>query len=361
MTEPQPRRDRDVRAPSNPPLPDYIETEDELDELMSRPDSALEDWARRLEGDLMILGIAGKMGATVGRMARRALDAAGLDTRVIGVSRFSTEGSREALESVGVETIACNLLDANAVSSLPDAPNIIYMAGRKFGTTGAEELTWASNAVIPTRVADRFSRSRIVVYSTGCVYAMEPTVSGGSTEDSRLNPPGEYAWSTVGRERVFSYFSRTNGTPMCMFRLNYAIDLRYGVLHDIARAVASGRPVPLDSGHVNVIWQGDAARYSLLALELCGSPPALLNATGPETLSVRKLATMLAAHLGVEATFSGSEAPTVWLSDAGKAHGLFGYPIVPLSYLIRWTAHWVSSGGRSLGKPTHFAERGGTF
>ena len=343
------------------PLPDRIETEEELDDLMSRPDPALVEFMGRLDGDVMVLGIAGKMGATVGRMARRALDAAGSNARVIGVSRFSTPGSRETLEAVGIKTIACDLLDPEAVSRLPDAPYIIYMAGRKFGTSGAEELTWASNAVIPTRVADRFRDSRIVVYSTGCVYAMQPVEAGGSTEASPLDPPGEYAWSTVGRERVFSYFSQANGTPMCMFRLNYAIDLRYGVLHDVAHALAAGAPVVLDSGHVNVIWQGDAARYSLLSLGICESPPAVLNATGPETVSVRKLAERLARELEVEPAFAGTEAPTVWLSDAGKTHGMFGYPLVSLSHLIRWSAHWVKSGGRSLGKPTHFSERGGTF
>jgi nucleoside-diphosphate-sugar epimerase len=340
---------------------EVLETEEQLDERLSRPTPELIEDLARLPGDLVILGVGGKMGPTLARMARRAADEAGDRRHVIGVSRFSEPGLQEELEAAGVETITCDLLDRAAVARLPDAPNVIFMAGRKFGSTGDEARTWAMNAYVPALVAERYRDARIVVFSSGNVYPLVPVALGGATEECPPAPIGEYAQSVLARERVFEYFSRVHGTPMVLLRLNYAIDLRYGVLLDVAQRVAARMPIDLTMGHVNVIWQGDANAIALRALTLCESPPKVLNVTGPETISVRWLASEFGARLGIQPVFEGCEAATALLSNAARCFKYFGYPTVPLAQMIDWVAHWVKIGGPTLSKPTHFEQREGRF
>ncbi len=342
-------------------LPDYIEDEDILEEVMSCPSPALIEAMSALDGDLMILGVGGKMGPSLARLARRADAAAGKERRVIGVSRFSQPGTREQLEAWGVEAIPCDLMDKDQLASLPNVPNIVFMAGRKFGSTGAEATTWAMNAYLPGLVADRFPRSRFVVFSSGNVYPLAPIGAGGAVETDPVGPIGEYAQSVLGRERMFEYFSRERGLPVSIIRLNYAIDLRYGVLYDIAQKVRQGLPVDVTMGHANVIWQGDTNAYVLQALALAASPPEILNLTGPEIVSVRWAAHRFADHFGTRAVIEGQEAPTALLNNAAKCFSLFGYPSVPLETMIRWIARWIEVGGSSLGKPTHFEARDGKF
>lgn len=334
---------------------------EELEERLSRPTPEVVQVFRELQGDLLVLGVAGKMGPTLARMARRAMDEARNPAAVYGVARFSQAPVREQLGSVGVQTIACDLLDADSVRRLPDAPLVVFMAGMKFGTTGAEALTWAMNTVVPAYVADRFRRSRIVVFSTGNVYPLVPVVQGGATEATSPAPIGEYAQSALGRERVFEYFSSRHGTPVAIYRLNYAVELRYGIILDVAQKVREGNPIPLAIGCVNVVWQGDACAWALRCLPLAQSPPLVLNATGPETVSIRQLAYRLGELMGKEPLFEGTEADTALLSNAGKAHRLFGYPTVPLDRVVQWVAHWVMQSLPTLDKPTHFEVRDGRF
>jgi nucleoside-diphosphate-sugar epimerase len=338
-----------------------IRTEAELEERLSRPSAADVEFMRELEGDLLILGVAGKMGPSLARRARRAADEAGVRKRIVGVARFSNPRVREELEAAGVETICADLLDEEQLQALPELPNVIYMAARKFGTTGNEYLTWALNTYLPGRVAERFRRSRIVAFSSGNVYPLVPIAHGGPTEATPPDPVGEYAQSVLGRERMFEYFSARYGTPVTLLRLNYAIDLRYGVLVDIALKVYQRQPVNLAMGQVNVIWQGDANSVALRAFRLCQSPPAVLNVTGPETVSVRSLAWKFARRFGVEPIFEGTEAPTALLSDASLCHRLFGYPEVTLEQMIEWVAEWIRAGGVLWNKPTHFEVRDGSF
>lgn len=342
---------------SSPP----IASVEELEERLSRPTPELVQLFRELQGDVLVLGVGGKMGPTLATMARRAMDEAGNRAAVIGVARFSQPGVRERLEASGVETVACDLLDADAIHRLPDAPYVVFMVGMKFGTTGAEALTWAMNTVVPAYVAHRYRQSRLVVFSTGNVYPLVPVVSGGATEETPPAPVGEYAQSALGRERVFQYFSARYGTPAVLYRLNYAVELRYGILLDVAQKVWKGEPVPLTMGCVNVVWQGDACAWALRSLALAQSPPLVLNATGPETLSIRYLAHRLGERLGREPRFEGEETDTALLSNAAKAHRLFGYPTVPVEAVIDWVAYWVMHGLPTLDKPTHFEVRDGRF
>ncbi|NSW80438.1 MAG: NAD(P)-dependent oxidoreductase [Chthonomonadetes bacterium] len=334
---------------------------EELEERLSRPTPEVVQVFRELQGDVLVLGVAGKMGPTLAQMARRAMDEAENPATVYGVARFSQPEVRQKLEKAGIKTIACDLLDADAVRHLPDAPNVVFMAGMKFGTTGAESLTWAMNTVVPAVVADRFRRSRIVAFSTGNVYPLVPVVQGGATEQTPPAPVGEYAQSALGRERVFEYFSRRYGTPVAIYRLNYAVEMRYGIILDVAQKVWAGVPVPLAMGCVNVIWQGDACAWALRCLPLAESPPLVLNATGPETVSIRQLAYRLGELMGKEPLFDGEEADTALLSNAGKAHHLFGYPTVPLDTVVQWVANWVMKSLPTLDKPTHFEVRNGRF
>lgn len=339
----------------------WIETEAELEERLSRPAEADKAAMSSLAGDLMVLGVGGKMGPSLVRLARRARGEAGLSKRIVAVSRFTRDSLRSELEGEGIETIQCDLLNAAELIALPNVPNIIFMAARKFGTSGAEHLTWAMNTYLPGLVAERFRESRIVAFSTGNVYPLRLATEGGATEATRTAPLGEYAQSALGRERMFEYASSRWGTPVAVLRLNYANDLRYGVLVDIGRAVFERRPVNLRMGLVNVIWQGDANRVCLRALEHCQSPPNVFNVTGPETLSVKQLASEFGRRFGIDPILEGVESETALLSDAGKAHQVFGYPSVTARELIDWTAHWIMRGGASLGKPTRFEVRDGDF
>ncbi|NIK76935.1 nucleoside-diphosphate-sugar epimerase [Paenibacillus castaneae] len=333
----------------------------ELEAKLAEPSKKLIEDLRQIEGDILVLGIGGKMGPSLARLAKNAIREGGLNKRVIGVSRFSNEEARRELEEAGVETISCDLLDDQALNRLPDVQNVIYMAGNKFGTTGKEYFTWAMNAYLPGRVAEKYKNSRIVVFSSGNVYPFSPTGSGGVNEGTAPEPLGEYAQSCLGRERVFEYFSHQNGTPMAIYRLNYAIDMRYGVLLELAKAVWEERPINLSMGHANIIWQGDANEMALRCLTQCSNPPSIINVTGPETMSIRFAAGEFAKRMGKEAIFTGVESDTALLNNAAKAHQLFGYPSVSLLQMIDWTADWVQADGYTWNKPTHFQERKGKF
>jgi uncharacterized protein YbjT (DUF2867 family) len=333
----------------------------ELDERLSRPREALVEDLRALDGDLLVLGAGGKLGPSLVRLALRGVAAAGTGARVIAVSRFSEPGLADALRAEGAHVHSADVADDDALAGLPDAANVMFLVGSKFGSTGREAATWATNTYLPGRVADRFRGARLVALSTGNVYPLVPVTSGGCTEDTPVGPVGEYAMSCLGRERVITHLAGRAGTPSALIRLNYAVELRYGVLIDIASAVQAGKPVDLSTGHVNVVWQGYANEVTLRALRHADVPPFVLNVTGPETLSVRTVATEFGRLLGREPVFTGTEAPTALLSNALRCHGTFGYPDVPVGQLLEWTAAWVADGGPLLGKPTGFQRRDGKF
>lgn len=338
-----------------------MKTVEELENLMTEPSDALVEDLRKVDGNIMILGIGGKMGPTLAIMAKRAIDKAGLDKKVIGVSRFSSGTLKEELEKAGIETISTDLLNDEQLKLLPKEKNIIYMAGNKFGTTGNEHFTWAMNTYLPGRVAEHFKGANIVAFSTGNVYPLVPLTQGGCDELHEVAPVGEYGQSSLGRERVFTYFSHKDNTPLTVFRLNYAIDMRYGVLLEIARSVYNENPLDLSMGHVNVIWQGDANEYAIRSLLRASSPPTILNITGPETLSVRWLANEFGRLLGKTPVFEGVEQENALLNNASKAHREFGYPRVSIREMMDWTATWVANDGETINKPTHFQERKGQF
>lgn len=346
---------------THPALPERIESEAELEELLTRPSAAAVDAVRRLKGDLLVLGGGGKMGPTLCLLARRAVRAAGTHTRIIAASQVWPPGVRERLDEAGIETLEGELLDLGTLERLPDAPNVVFMVGMKFGSTGQQALTWAINTWLPGNVALRYRGSRIVALSTGNVYPFRRAVHGGATEAVQPAPVGEYAQSCLGRERILEHMSRTYGTQMAIFRLNYAVELRYGVLLDIAQRVYRRQPVDLTMGAVNVIWQGDANERILRCFALCASPPQALNVTGPESVSVRWLGSHFGDRFGVEPVFEGVEEETALLSNAAGSFGRFGYPAVPLARVLNWVAHWVRSGGPTLDKPTHFDVRDGKF
>lgn len=336
-------------------------TDSELDDFLSRPTAADREAITRLDGDFLILGAGGKMGPSLARLARRAADEVGRSLRVIAVSRFRDPGPRETLASAGVETVACDLLDAGALERLPDARNVVLMVGQKFGTVGDPDSTWAVNAFLPGLVARRYARSRIVAFSTGNVYPLMPAAGAGANERTSLDPVGEYAHSAAARERVLAFLSSRDATPLAILRLNYAVELRYGVLRDLADRVWRNEPIDLTMGYVNLIWQRDACSAALRSFPYAAAPPFVLNVTGRESLRVRDLAKALASRLGREAKLRGTEAPTALLSDASACARLFGPPTVSLDTLLDWTADWVRRGGRSLGRPTHYERRDGRF
>jgi hypothetical protein len=335
---------------------------DQLDRLLSTPTEGVIDTFARLEGDVIILGVAGKMGPTLAWMARRAFDTAGQsDRRVVGVARFTNPAAESWLRNRGVETIRCDLLEPDALEQLPEMPNVVSMFAMKFGSTGQEYQTWAMNSFLPGLIALKYRRSRIVAFSTGNVYGLIPVSSGGSIESDLPRPVGEYAMSCLGRERILEHFSRAMSIPMALIRLNYAVEMRYGVLVDLAQTVLARRPIDLAMGYFNVIWQADANAIALRAFEHTAVPPAVFNVTGPEALGVRQVAERFAERFGLPLSLEGTEAPDALLNDATLCHRLFGPPQLDARRLIEMTADWLAGGGQIMDKPTHFEARDGRF
>ena len=341
-------------------LPDRIETEAELDDWMTRPSEALVEFVSGLPSPLVVLGAGGKMGPSLCWLARRAAEAAGRDLDVVAVSRFSDAAARAWLETRGVRTVPCDLL-ADDLGALPDAENMVYLVGLKFGTAQAPARTWAVNTLVPARVTERYAGARMVALSSGNVYPLVPVASGGSREEDPLTPLGEYANACVARERVFQFGSERHDVPGVLVRLNYATDLRYGVLVDLAQTVAAGRPVDTTMGFFNCIWQRDANDAALRALALAEVPMRPLNVTGTERLSVRALAERLGGLMRQPVEVVGGEAPTALLSDTSRMVEALGPPPTPLDAVLRWTADWVGAGRPTLGKPTHFEVRDGRY
>ncbi len=335
-------------------------TEEMLDDLLSSPEEETVEMMRRIEGDIMILGIGGKMGPTLGLSAVKAIEKAGVSKKVIGVSRFSDQSLIAKLEAGGIECICCDLLDPDAVAKLPDVKNIIFMAGRKFGIKGSDYLTWALNAVVPANVARRFTDASIVVFSTGSIYDLWPVESDGPGERHEFTSIGEYANSCLGRERIFEHYSRANGTRVLLYRLNYAIECRYGVLYEIGRQVFAGETIDLTMGYANVIWQGDANNVALRCLELADSPPDILNVSGPKVV-IRDIAARFGELMGKKTSFTGNEAPTAFLTNTSKMQRILGKPKTSVDKMVEMIAAWIMQGGRSLDKPTHFQVRDGQF
>ena len=343
------------------PPSDSIGNVERLEELLSEPTEEVVATMGRLEGDVMVLGAGGKMGPTLARMARRASDAAGASRRVIGVSRFSTPRLSDRLEKQGIETIGCELLERSQLGELPEVPNVLYLAAMKFGSTGREAMTWAMNVYLPGMVCEKFRRSRIVAFSTGNVYGMAPVRGNGSRETDPLLPDGDYAMSCLGRERMFSHFSERLGIPSALIRLNYAHEMRYGILVDIAQHVMAGNPIDLTMGYFNAIWQGDANAMVLRSFDHAASPPLVVNVAGPERLSVRQVAEQFGRLLEKPVRFTGAEAPDALLSDGSHGYQLLGRPRIAVDQMMRWIADWQLRGGPTLGKPTHFQSRDGKF
>jgi hypothetical protein len=339
-----------------------IQTVADLEDHLSRPCDADASAMAALHGDLLILGVGGKMGPSLARLARRAADVAKTQQRIVAVARFTNQDLPAELSALGIETIACDLLEPGALIRLPEIPNVIFMAARKFGSSGAEHLTWAMNTYLPALVAERYRNSRIVTFSTGNVYPLRSVSQGGAIESTPVGPIGEYAQSALGRERMFEYASMRWGIRVAILRLNYAVELRYGVLLDIGRAVFEHRPISLSMPFVNVVWQRDANSWCLRSFAHCQSPPFVLNITGPETLSVRDLAMEFGKHFGVEPTFlNDGDGSTALLSDAGQANHFFGPPTATPTEMIEWIADWIREDRVTFNKPTHFQTRDGKF
>lgn len=338
-----------------------IDTLEQLEAALSEPTPEVIETMRTLGGDIILLGVAGKMGPSLARMIRRASEAAGVKRRVIGVARFSQPALERELQAQGVETIRCDLLDEHALAQLPDVPNVLYLAGMKFGATGQEAMTWAMNTWLPAMVCRKYTGSRIVAFSTGNIYGLVPVDRGGSRETDTPEPVGEYAMSCLGRERMFEHFSRLNGTPTAILRLNYACDLRYGVLVDLATKVWNEQPIDLRMSWFNTIWQGDANAQTLQAFGRVASPPWVVNLTGLQTMRVRTVGERFGELMGKTVQFTGEETNTALLSNAQPTTQTLGPPRVSESELIEWVAHWIIKGGPSLGKPTHFESRDGKF
>lgn len=342
-------------------LPEIIQTEVELDEVMTRPSPALVEFMKTLTSPLVILGAGGKMGPTLAILARRAADAAGSDLKIVAVSRFSDERARRQLEDDRITTQSCDLMNRGALDDLPDAENVIYLVGLKFGTANNPAVTWATNTLVPAYASERYPNARIAALSSGNVYPLVSIKGDGASENHALNPLGEYANSCVARERIFEFYSRKNGTPVSLIRLSYALDLRYGTLVDIAQKVSSGQPVDVTMGYMNCIWQGDANEMVIRSLALAESPPKPINLTGTEWLSIRDVALRFGEIMGREVRLTGSESDTALLSNTERMCNNLGEPTTPIDTIMRWTAHWVMNDGRLLNKPTHFETRDGEF
>jgi len=332
-----------------------------LEEVLSEPSQGVIETIGRLEGDIIVLGAGGKMGPTLARMAKRASEAAGANKRIIAVSRFSSSDEEAKLNAAGIETIRCDLLDREGLEKLPDVQNVVYMAGMKFGSTGKEPLTWAMNSYLAGMVCEKYRSSRIAAFSTGNIYGLTPITSGGSLETDTLRPEGEYAMSCMGRERIFQHFSLSFGTRVALIRLNYAVELRYGVLVDMARRVWNGEAIDVTMGNFNAIWQGDANAMTLMALEKAASPAFVLNVAGPEIMSVRRVAEQFGEMMGKTPCLCGEEASDALISNGQLGHSLFGYPRVSALNMMKWIVDWVMNGGENIGKPTHFETRDGKF
>lgn len=336
-------------------------TEEKLNEMLTEPSQALIDDMKKIQGDITVLGAGGKMGPTLCILAKKAIEKAGVNKRVTAVSRFSDPIAAELLRENGVETISCDLLNTEELNALPETENIIYMAGRKFGTDGSEWKTWAMNATLPAFVAEKFRSSSIVVFSSGNIYPLVPLSQGGCAETDKVGPVGEYTMSCLARERAFEYGANRYGTKVFVYRLNFAVDLRYGVLYDMANKIINDEPISLETPVLNCIWQGSANEMAIRGLLHASSPMKIMNVTGPETVSIRKAATMLGEYLGKNPVFEGEPRNDAYLSDSSEAMETFGYPSVSIRTLIRWQAEWIKDGGRGLGKPTHFEERKGSY
>ena len=338
-----------------------IQTVEQLDQLLSEPTEPVVEIMRRLPGDIILLGAAGKIGPSLARMARRASDLAGVHRRVIGVSRFSAPEEQARLQAHGVETVRCDLLDESAVAHLPPATNVIYLAGLKFGSAEDAARTWAMNTYLPGIVCRKYRARRMVAFSTGAVYGLTTRAGGGSNETDLPQPVGEYAMSCLGRERMFEYFSGAWNIPVALIRLFYACELRYGVLVDLAHKILTGDPIDLAMGWFNIIWQGDCNAMTLLAFDHVAAPPFVINITGPEMLGIRDVSATMGRLLGKAPKFRGAELETACLGNAAQAHRLFGQPGVSAEQLIEWVVDWVKRGGENLGKPTHFEVRDGRY
>jgi hypothetical protein len=342
-------------------FPDKIEDEAKLEEMLSRPSKESVEMFSRLDGDIIFLGVAGKIGISLAQMAKRACDEAGIKKRIIGVSIFENKEQQKRLRKLGIETIHGDLLDTKFTATLPSVKNVFYLAGMKFGSVDNLALTWAVNTYLPAIVADHFRQSRIVAFSTGCVYPLVPVESGGSKETDPPVAIGEYAQSCLGRERMFEFGSQRNKTEVALIRLNYSVEMRYGVLVDIALRVKNNEPVDLTMGYFNVIWQGDMNDFVLRSLELARCPATVLNITGEEILSVRKTALEFGKLFGVTPVFENAEAPTALLNNAENAFKLLGHPKTPVNQVIKWIAQWINDERQLLGKPTHFEVRDGKY
>jgi len=339
------------------------QSEEELDELASEPDRGVIDTLSRLDGDVLVAGAGGKMGFHLSLMLRRGFDVLGMSNRVIAVSRFEDESVREKFESRHITTLSADLTDPGAVASLPDAGSVFFLAGKKFGTVDSPEVLKRFNEEMPSLIAERFRDSTIVALSTGCVYPFVAPDSGGSKETDETGPVGDYALSCLGREAAFIRGSEANGTPLSLIRLNYAVDLRYGVLVDLALKVREGEPVDLAMGYFNCLWQGDAVACTIRSRECAAAAPEhyLMNLTGPRLLSIRDVAMTFGDLFGKVVDFTGSEGETAWLSNAAKCHQRFGLPSVSEESLISWVADWIDHERPVLGKPTHFEVRYGKY
>ncbi len=341
--------------------PEKIESEEQLEELLSRPGNEVVEMFSRLDGDLIFLGITGKIGPSLAMMAARACEKAGVKKRIMGISRHIDTGSQKRLDEAGIETVRGDLLDKEFLRRLPSFRNVFFLVGMKFGAVSNLPLMWAVNSYLPALVAEHFRNSRIIAFSTGSVYPLVPVTSGGSSETDPPLATGEYAQSCLGRERMFEFGSNRYNTKTVLIRLNYSIEMRYGVLVDIATKVKNGIPIDLTMGYFNVIWQGDVNDFALRSLEHVKSPAEILNIAGPEIISVRETALEFGNLLGIEPFFINTESPTALLSNPEKSFRLFGKSAVPVSQVIKWTAEWLKNEGRLLGKPTRYEVRDGNY